>query len=155
MLTVEKYFSQQIDENIKQQYKNHLINLSVEDKHSRFVGAVDVDNINRYVNNIVSENSQDVIFVLIKNEISIGYLHAFIDQENKNIEIGFSIEKEKQGKGFATFLVKEAILYFTSGPYYKYKLITYCAKYNNAVRKVLQKLGYKINGEEAVLELGV
>ena len=66
----------------------------------------------------------------------------FLDEENKQAEIGFTLDKNFQGKGYATEAVKEIINYLFN-KLNKHRIIGSVDPHNSNSIRLLERLGFR------------
>ena len=81
-------------------------------------------------------------WVMDVDDVVVGTIGAY-DYENDRIEVGFSVVKGWQGRGFATGALKEILRYLTENEGIPC-VTAWCASENTASRSVLEKSGMKL-----------
>ena len=66
----------------------------------------------------------------------------FMDEENKQVELGFTLDKKYQGNGFATESVKQVIEYLFN-TLNKYRIIASIDPRNSSSLKLVERLGFR------------
>ena len=97
-----------LDKSNLHEYLDHLLRLSLEDRHLRFAGFVSDVSIEEYVNKINMKNDVIVVYREKLDEI-IGACHlGFLN--NNHVEIGISVERDQRGKGIGSKLLERGML---------------------------------------------
>lgn len=93
------------------------------------------------------------LYLLYSNDNCIGSLN--IDYYAKYAIIGYSVKKKFEGKGFGTFLVKEAIKIIKLSKDIRkqiYQVKALIFEKNNRSIKLIEKIGFKFSGNYEIKE---
>lgn len=123
-------------------YLVHLLDLKDLDRKNRFSGSVSTDFIVKYWNGIPTDDDIVAIYSTVDNCV-VGYAHIAYINKCTDAEIGFSIEKSFQSKGFGFKLFQYCVDRCRNVKNIK-KIWTYCVPDNISVKKIVQKCGLKI-----------
>ena len=85
-------------------------------------------------------------WVMDVDDVVVGTIGAY-DYKNDHIEVGFSVVKGWQGRGFATEALKKVLEYLTENEGIPC-VTAWCASENIGSKKVLEKAGMKLTGTE-------
>lgn len=136
-------------EEITRLYKNDKVikNLSGSLKEKDITFEKEKRWVQKVLKNYNKKNPESFNLAIVLDEKLIGVIGAIrIDWENKKTEIGYWIGETYWGKGY----VSEAIKMFVKELFKKYKFVRIEAlpySYNLASQRVLEKAGFKFEGE--------
>jgi len=120
-------------------YAEHLKNLSIEDRYTRFGYAVSDQSIDSMILRILYNQAQHHIFTYYINEHIVGFGH--LAQENDAWELAVSVDKEHQGRGIANELMDHMIAWGkTHGVEVLYM---HCITENRKIQHLARKHGLK------------
>ncbi len=97
------------------------------------------DTVRRFIESYADEHSYS--WVMDLDNIVVGTIGAY-DYENDQIEVGFSVVPNWQGRGFATEALKKVAEYLTENEGISC-VTAWCAAENIGSRKVLEKAGMR------------
>ena len=81
-------------------------------------------------------------WVMDVDDVLVGTIGAY-DYDNDQIEVGFSVVREWQGRGIATAAVKKVLEYLTENEGISC-VTAWCAAENTGSRRVLEKAGMQL-----------
>ena len=102
------------------------------------------ETVNRLIEDYVNDHSYS--WLMDFEDIVVGSIGAYDYQDNR-IEVGFSVDRGWQGRGFATEALKKVLTYLTENENIS-TVTAWCAKENTGSRRVLEKSGMQLVGTE-------
>lgn len=106
------------------------------------------ETVHRFIDSYDDEHAYS--WVMDVDDVIVGTIGAY-DYDHDQIEIGFSVNRDWQGRGFATEAVKKVIAYLTENEGIPC-VTAWCASENIGSRKVLEKAGMQhVSTEKAGL----
>lgn len=143
--------------NHKKDVLNHFLRLDSESIHSRFCTAMKDDNLKNYVEKInFSENGIFGVFNRNLDIVGVGEIVNYKTKtDNKEAEIGFSVEKEYQGKGLGNKLMQKMVRYAKINNIDT--VYMYSQRSNNASIHLAKKYGLetRFEGYESIAKIDV
>lgn len=143
----DRLIIRQLDNNDADILFNYRSN-AIENKYQGWIPEK-IDDVYDFINNKISStiNISGTWFQLSiihkEDTILIGDIGLhFINTDNKQVEIGFTLSKDYQGKGFATEALKEIIDYLFN-QLNKHRIIASIDPRNNKSIKLLERLGFR------------
>ena len=111
------------------------------------------ETVQRFIDSYSDEHSYSWVMDAYGDDVVAGTIGAY-DYDNDQIEVGFSVGRAWQGRGFATEALKKVLEYLTENE--KICCVTaWCAAENTGSRRVLEKSGMKlVNIEKDALAVG-
>lgn len=104
------------------------------------------DTVQRFIDSYNSEHSYSWVMDANGDDVVAGTIGAY-DYNNGQIEVGFSVGRGWQGRGFATEALKTILTYLTENE--EIECVTaWCAAENISSRKVLEKSGMQLVNTE-------
>ena len=100
------------------------------------------ETVQRFIGSYEDEHSYSWVMDAHGDDVVAGTIGAY-DYENGQIEVGFSVAKGWQGRGFATEALKKVLEHLTENEGISC-VTAWCAAENTASKKVLEKSGMKI-----------
>ena len=97
------------------------------------------ETVRRFIDNYEDEHFYS--WVMDLDDVLVGTIDAY-DYEGDTIEVGFSIARDWQGRGFATEALKKVLEYLTGNEVISC-VTAWCAADNTGSQKVLEKSGMK------------
>ena len=88
------------------------------------------------------EDPHSYSWVMDVDDVVVGTIGAY-DYDQKQIEVGFSVDKGWQGRGFATEALRKVLAYLTDNEGIS-RVTAWCAAENIGSRRVLEKAGMKL-----------
>ena len=95
------------------------------------------ETVRRSIDSYDDEHSYS--WVMDVDDIVVGTIGAY-DYEGDQIEVGFSVDRSWQGRGFATEALKKVLKYLTENEAIS-RVTAWCAEENTGSRRVLEKSG--------------
>ena len=100
------------------------------------------ETVRRFIDSYNSERSYSWVMDANGDDVVAGTIGAY-DYDNNQIEVGFSVGRAWQGRGFATEALKTVLEYLTENEGIDC-VIAWCAAENTSSRKVLEKSGMQL-----------
>ena len=111
------------------------------------------ETVQRFIGSYEDEHSYSWVMDAHGDDVVAGTIGAY-DYENGQIEVGFSVAKGWQGRGFATEALKKVLEHLTENEGISC-VTAWCAAENTASKKVLEQSGMKIiQSEKGGLKAG-
>ena len=111
------------------------------------------ETIQQFISSYEDEHSYSWVMDAHGDDVVAGTIGAY-DYENGQIEVGFSVAKGWQGRGFATEALKKVLEHLTENEGISC-VTAWCAAENTASKKVLEQSGMKIiQSEKGGLKAG-
>ena len=101
-----------------------------------------IETVQRFVDSYSEEHSYSWVMDANGDDVVAGTIGAY-DYDNDRIEVGFSVGRDWQGRGFATEALKTVLEYLTENEGICC-VTAWCASENISSRKVLEKSGMKL-----------
>lgn len=100
------------------------------------------ETVRRFIDSYNDEHSYSWVMDANGDDVVAGTIGAY-DYDNDQIEVGFSVGKAWQGRGFATEALKTILEYLTENEGI-HRVTAWCAADNIGSRKVLEKSGMQL-----------
>lgn len=100
------------------------------------------ETVQRFINSYYDEHSYSWVMDAYGDDVVAGTIGAY-DYENDKIEVGFSVGRSWQGRGFATEALKTVLKYLTENEGIAC-VTAWCAAENTGSRKVMEKSGMQL-----------
>ncbi len=111
-----------------------------------------METVQHFIGSYEDEHSYSWVMDARGNDVVAGTIGAY-DYENGQIEVGFSVAKEWQGRGLATEALRKVLEYLTQNEGISC-VTAWCAEENIASKRVLERSGMKlVHTEEKGLEV--
>ena len=132
-------------------YRDHLLQLSAEDRRLRFGSCLDDAGIDGFVRSL--RPTENHIFVIEDATVGVVGAVQIAMRNGANAELAFSVDAEHRGRGFAHELAKRAILWARNRRLRSLHLS--CLAENRPIRKLAREAGMRIDlgGGEAEARL--
>ena len=102
--------------------------------------------VQRFITSYNDEHSYSWVMDAYGDDVVAGTIGAY-DYDNCKIEVGFSVGRAWQGRGFATEALKKVLTYLTENEGIAC-VTAWCAAENTGSRKVMEKSGMKLVNTE-------
>ncbi len=134
----------------QEQWRDHLLRLSPEDRRLRFAGITSEDAIQRYCDK-ADPFSMTIIGAFVDGTLrAVGECRMVGDEWPRDAELAFSVEAEYQGRGIGSELFRRLVMYARNRSVKKVYLVT--EPYNDRMRRVARKFGMSLSLEYGELE---
>jgi RimJ/RimL family protein N-acetyltransferase len=100
------------------------------------------ETVRRFIDSYNDERSYSWVMDANGDDVVAGTIGAY-DYDNNQIEVGFSVVRAWQGRGFATEALKKVLEYLTENEGIC-RVTAWCASENTGSRKVLEKSGMQL-----------
>ena len=98
------------------------------------------ETVRRFIESYADNHSYS--WVMDVDDVVVGTIGAY-DYDQKQIEVGFSVDRGWQGRGFATEALRKVLSYLTTNE--SIPCVTaWCAAENSGSRRVMEKAGMKL-----------
>ena len=98
------------------------------------------ETVRRFIESYADNHSYS--WVMDVDDVVVGTIGAY-DYDQKQIEVGFSVDRGWQGRGFATEALQKVLAYLTTNK--SIPCVTaWCAAENSGSRRVMEKAGMKL-----------
>lgn len=109
------------------------------------------DTVRRFIESYDKDHAYS--WVMDVDDVVVGTIGAY-DYNCSQIEVGFSVDRDWQGRGFATEALRKVLEYLTKNEGIS-SVIAWCADENTGSRRVLEKSGMKfVRTEKDGLKVG-
>ena len=102
------------------------------------------ETVQRFIESYAKEHTYS--WVMDVDDVVVGTIGAY-DYENGRIEVGFSVDRGWQGRGFATEALRKVLEYLTENEGIPC-VTAWCAAENAGSRRVMEKAGMRLVGTE-------
>ena len=75
---------------------------------SGFIQAPKRENLEQHFRYAIESNTRE-FYLLLEENIAIGYLYIDYDESSKEIEVSYGISEKKKGHGLAKFMIKQGL----------------------------------------------